>query len=64
MSTIGNAIEKIEDEVDAVVEKIEEEFGKRPTVDEAKAMFEGNPGLAHVLTDEGMMSRDGTIVPA
>ncbi len=29
-----------------------------PTRDEAKVMFRANPGLAHVLTDVGWMSRD------
>lgn len=30
-----------------------------PDVAEAKQMFRDNPGLAHVLTTEGMLSRDG-----
>ena len=32
-----------------------------PTVAEAKAMFEGNPGLASVVTTEGTLHRDGSV---
>lgn len=35
-----------------------------PTPDEARAMFEENPGLAHVLTTEGSLSRDGILTAA
>lgn len=30
---------------------------EHPTVDEAKAMFEANPGLSDVLTDRGVVRR-------
>lgn len=30
---------------------------EHPTVDEAREMFEGNPGLAEVLTDRGVVRR-------
>lgn len=33
------------------------EFDAHPTVDEAREMFEGNPGLAEVLTDRGVVRR-------
>ena len=33
----------------------------QPTVEEAKAMFNENPGLAAVLTDQGFLHRDGSI---
>jgi hypothetical protein len=32
-----------------------------PTVAEAWAMFVNNPGLAHVMTESGTLSRDGTL---
>lgn len=32
-----------------------------PTPDEARAMFEENPGLSNVLTTEGNLSRDGIL---
>lgn len=33
------------------------EGSEHPTVDEAREMFEGNPGLAEVLTDRGWVRR-------
>ena len=33
-----------------------------PTIEQAQAMFAENPGLAHVLTTEGNLSRDGVLV--
>lgn len=30
---------------------------EHPTVDEAREMFEGNPGLSEVLTDRGVVRR-------
>lgn len=35
-----------------------------PTVEQAREMFKENPGLAHVLTTEGSLSRDGILTPA
>ena len=32
-----------------------------PTVEEVKAMFEENPGLSAVLTDQGFLHRDGSL---
>lgn len=32
-----------------------------PTIEEAKAMFEENPGLSAVLTDQGFLHRDGSL---
>lgn len=39
-------------------EQVEEQH---PTVEEAKAMFGENPGLASVLTDAGWLHRDGSL---
>lgn len=33
----------------------------KPTVHEAEAMFAANPGLASVLTERGVMTRDGVV---
>lgn len=35
-----------------------------PTVEQARAMFEQNPGLSSVVTTEGSLSRDGILTPA
>lgn len=35
--------------------------GAAPTVAEAEAMFADNKGLASVLTDRGVMTRDGVV---
>lgn len=32
------------------------------TIEQAQAMFAENPGLAHVMTDQGNLSRDGILV--
>ena len=32
-----------------------------PSVAEARQMFRERPGLAHVVTDQGTLSRDGTL---
>lgn len=34
---------------------------QHPTIEEAKAMFDENPGLASVLTTEGWLHRDGSL---
>lgn len=36
---------------------------RNPSYEEALAMFEDNPGLAWVLSDQGNLSREGTLVP-